>query len=339
MANEEHLARLIESIANKDIAKWNEWRFGYQEVTPDLSMADLSYRDLHNADLSYGNLIGVDLHGARLQGVNLLGANLGEANLVGASMRGADLRYVNLIGAALENANFSQTIIGWTCFTMVNLSECRGLDLAKHVAPSSIDVDTIHRSQGKIPDVFLRGAGVPEYLIMHLREIPGHDLTLYSCFISYSSKDQEFADRLYANLQDKGVRCWFAPHDVQAGKKLHEQIYQAIRIYEKLLLILSNDSMNSEWVKTEIANARRREINEKRQMLFPVLLVPFEQIREWKAFDADTGKDSAREIREYFIPDFSNWKDHDSYQKAFDRLLQDLKAEGKKTKEMPLIAT
>jgi hypothetical protein len=52
------------------------------------------------------------------------------------------------------------------------------------------------------------------------------------------------------------VRCWFAPHDVQGGKKLHEQIDQAIRIYDKLLLILSEDSMNSEWVKTEIANAR-----------------------------------------------------------------------------------
>jgi hypothetical protein len=56
-------------------------------------------------------------------------------------------------------------------------------------------------------------------------------------------------------------------------------------------------------------------------------LVPFERIREWRAFDADIGKDPAREIREYFIPDFSNWKDHDSYQKAFARLLRDLKAE------------
>ena len=36
--------------------------------------------------------------------------------------------------------------------------------------------------------------------------------------------------------------------------------------------------------------------------------------------------DSAREIREYFIPDFSNWKDHDSYQTAFQRLVKDLKA-------------
>lgn len=45
---------------------------------------------------------------------------------------------------------------------------------------------------------------------------------------------------------------------------------------------------------------------------------------------ADTGKDSTREIREYFIPDFSNWKDHDSYESAFERLLKDLRAASKK---------
>jgi hypothetical protein len=44
------------------------------------------------------------------------------------------------------------------------------------------------------------------------------------------------------------------------------------------------------------------------------------------AFDADVGIDSAHEIREYFIPDFSDWKDHDSYRTAFQRLVKDLKA-------------
>jgi hypothetical protein len=97
-------------------------------------------------------------------------------------------------------------------------------------------------------------------------------------------------------------------------------------VYDKLLLVLSEHSMNSAWVKTEIAHARQKELNEKRQVLFPISLVPFAEIRDWKCFDADTGKDSAREIREYFIPDFSNWKDHDSYARAFDRLLRDLKA-------------
>jgi hypothetical protein len=58
-------------------------------------------------------------------------------------------------------------------------------------------------------------------------------------------------------------------------------------------------------------------------------LLRFVNVPNWKAFDADKGKDSAREIREYFIPDFSNWKDHDSYQQAFQRLLRDLRVEGK----------
>ena len=97
-------------------------------------------------------------------------------------------------------------------------------------------------------------------------------------------------------------------------------------MHDKLLLILSDDSMNSDWVGTEIAHAREREAREKKQMLFPISLAPFEKVKHWKLFDAERGKDSAREIREYFIPDFSNWKDHDSYQKAFQRLVGDLKA-------------
>jgi TIR domain len=139
--------------------------------------------------------------------------------------------------------------------------------------------------------------------------------------------DQTFAERLYADLQNKGVRCWFAPHNIQGGKKIHEQIDEAIRVYDRLLLILSEASMNSEWVKTEIAKARKRELREHRRILFPMRLVGFETLRDWECFDADTGKDSAREIREYFIPDFSDWKSHDSYQHAFERLLKDLKAE------------
>lgn len=153
-----------------------------------------------------------------------------------------------------------------------------------------------------------------------------------SCFISYSTKDQEFADRLLTDLQNNGVRCWFAPHDVRGGLKLHDQIDDAIRLHDKLLLILSPNSINSEWVKTEIGKARQREVRENRRTLFPIRLVDFETLRDWKCFDGDTGKDSAREIREYFIPDFSKWKDHDAYKKAFDRLLRDLRPEATKVK-------
>ncbi len=179
---------------------------------------------------------------------------------------------------------------------------------------------------GKIPEVFLRAGACRTNSSTTSGRWLGRPIEFYSCFISYSTKDQEFAERLHADLQAKGVRCWFAPEDMKAGRKLHEQIDEAIRLHDKLLLILSEHSMSSKWVKTEIANARAREEQEDKQLLFPITLAPFEEVKKWKLFDAEIGDDSAREIREYFIPDFSNWKDHDSYQTAFQRLVKDLKA-------------
>ena len=56
-------------------------------------------------------------------------------------------------------------------------------------------------------------------------------------------------------------------------------------------------------------------------------MVSFNRIREWICFDADTGKDLAVELREYHIPDFSNWKNHDAFESAFSDLLRELKAQ------------
>lgn len=64
-------------------------------------------------------------------------------------------------------------------------------------------------------------------------------------------------------------------------------------------------------------------------MLFPVCLVPFKTLEDWECFDADQGKDSAREIREFHIPDFTHWETHKSFKEAFEPLLRDLKAETK----------
>jgi hypothetical protein len=152
-------------------------------------------------------------------------------------------------------------------------------------------------------------------------------IQFYSCFISYSTENQDFADRLYADLQNNGVRCWFAPHDMKAGRKVHEQIDEAIRVYDRLLLILSDESMASPWVKTEIAKARAKEDSQRRRVLFPISLVPFQKIRAWDQFDADRGTDAAKEIREYHLPDFSGWTNPYIYRPAFQKLLAALQSE------------
>jgi hypothetical protein len=361
MANPEHLA-----ILKQGVETWNQWRNEYSGTRPLLRNAQLAGTAFDGIDLRGADLRGADLRkalfkrailrGALFQGACLSGADLRRADLRGteiisvdarrAILRRADLSGASLAGSDLTGSDFrwavfrqtglaqtqlSRAKLGWTVFANVDLREAQGLNEVIHEGPSAIDISCLHRANGQLPESFLQGCGVPEEFISYSRSMVGRTIEFYSCFISYSSNDQAFADILFTGLQDKGVRCWFAPHDIRGGKKIHEQIDEAIRVYDRLLLILSDSSMNSEWVKTEIANARQREIREKRQMLFPISLAPYEQIKEWKAFDADTGKDSAREIREYFIPDFSNWRNHDSYQKAFQRLLRDLKAEGPTT--------
>jgi uncharacterized protein YjbI with pentapeptide repeats len=293
----------------------------------NLRKANLSNSNLLGATFVEAELHSADLTGANLQSANFENARLNDAKLANANLCEADLHSADLSGADLAKANLSQALIGGTVFGNLDLSRSIGLENAKHSCPSSIGIDTLYRSGGKIPHKFLRGAGIPDTFIQYIASLVGTGIEFYSLFISYSTKDQDFAERLHAHLQDKGVRCWFAPHDIKGGRKIHEQIDEAVRVFDRLLLILSEASMKSEWVKTEIAHARQKEINQKRQMLFPLSLVPYTSLRQWKCFDADTGKDSAREIREYFIPDFSGWKDHDQYQKAFDQLMKGLKAE------------
>src|SRR5215472_3738129 len=79
---------------------------------------------------------------------------------------------------------------------------------------------------------------LPENLIDYLPSLLNEAIRHYSCFISYSSKDQALAERLYADLQNKGVRCWFAPHDMRIGAKIIDAIDEAIRLRDKVLLIL-----------------------------------------------------------------------------------------------------
>jgi TIR domain len=215
-----------------------------------------------------------------------------------------------------------------TIFANTKLTDVVGLETCDHIGPSALDYRTLAQS-GPLPLAFLRGCGLPEALIEYLPSILGEPFQFYSCFISYSSADEDFCRRLHGRLQDAGLRVWFAPHDIQGGRKLYEQIDQAIRVYDKLLLVLSSHSMQSPWVEFEIRRARRREVAEQHRLLFPVRLVDYETIKAWECFDADTAKDLATEIREYFIPDFTAWKEHDAFEAAVDRLLRDLKAVAK----------
>jgi len=346
VAKQEHL-----DIIRQGVDSWNSWREEFPNIKPDLSGANLknvhlkwvnfSRTNLSNIQISEAYLLAGDLSGANLQKADLLGAilvsadlqnaNLSEANLSGAHLRGAnfyganlrkaDLGGADLYQAKLKGVSLDQADVGWTRFGDVDLSNVKGLDTLIHEGPSSIGIDTIIRSHGEIPEIFLRKAGVPESIIEAIPSLVGSlkPIDYYSCFISYSNKDQEFAERLYVDLQAKGVRCWYAPEDMKTGDVIRTRIDEAIRVHDKLLLVLSQHSVESSWVEKEVETAFEKERQQKRHVLFPVRLddVVMQTSTSWAA--------DIRRMRH--ITDFTDWKDHDAYQKAFARLLRDLKAE------------
>jgi len=102
-------------------------------------------------------------------------------------------------------------MLNQTAFQNVDLNRVKGLSEVVHKGPSFIDTQTLAKA-GPLPHDFLRGCGLPEHLIEYLPSLFSEAIQFFSCFISYSSKGQAFAEQLRADLQDHGVRCWFAPH-------------------------------------------------------------------------------------------------------------------------------
>lgn len=283
MANQQHVNLLLERGA----AQWNAWRKQNRKVRPDLSHADLS-----GADLSHANLSSADLSNADLNEANLFHSNLDGADLSGAKMWNTILAYVD----------FSKT---------------QGLAKIKHKGPSIVQLHTIVLPQDGSAFHFLRGTGIPEEWIDFYRTQKMQPIQYHSLFISYSSQDDALARRLHADLQASGVRCWFAPEDLKIGTRLRQRIDEAIHLQDKLLLLLSERSIASTWVETEVEAALEKEDRQKREVLFPVRLDD--------AVMLTTQAWAAKLRRDTNIGDFTNWTDPQAYQHAFDRLLRDLK--------------
>jgi uncharacterized protein YjbI with pentapeptide repeats len=143
----------------------------------------------------------------------------------------------------------------------------------------------------------------------------------YSCFISYSSRDAEFAARLYSELEKNGVTCWFAPEDIKIGVEFRQHIEDAIHGHDRLLLILSESSVHSDWVKYEVEACLELEQRQRRQVLFPIRLdgAVMRTRRAWAALIR----------RERHVGDFTDWHNQQAYERAFQRLLRDLRAQNR----------
>jgi hypothetical protein len=294
----------------------------------DLSEADLSEAHLRGASLRAANMDWAFLRGADLQCADLEGAMLSDANLSGADLSGADLAGAKLTGANLTGANFFganltgavmlEAQVADTKFGNVDLSQVVGLSTLRHSGPSSVGIDTIYKSHGQMPEVFLRGAGVPEDFIGFVKSLEGKEQQMYACTISYAGKDQRFCDRLYADLQAQGIRTWYFPKHTRRSKEFFQEIQIYQRIFDKVIFVCSKHSLNPRSIAHEIDSNLKRERVEHKDVFYPVLLDDF-LYSGWQ-------HPHKRLVLERVAADFRGWQRSDNrYQQGLKKLVAALR--------------
>jgi len=239
-----------------------------------------------------------------------------EATMSFCNVRGAVLAGALFIRSKLSRVDFGGSLLVGAVFADTSLAEVVGLDNAEHAGGSSVGIDTFFRSGG-LSESFLRGTGVPEIFIKYARSLTGVAVDFNSCFISYSALDQGFATQLHSSLLSRGIRVWFAPESLRIGDRIRAVIDESIRLHDKLLLILSTNSISSAWVETEVETALELERQGNRALLFPVCIDDevFQTSAPWAA--------NVRRLRH--IGDFRRWNDSERYNEALAKLVRDLR--------------
>jgi hypothetical protein len=93
-----------------------------------------------------------------------------------------------------------------------------------------------------------------------------------SVFISYSTKDSDFIDKLSVELIKNKIPIWLDKFEMQPGDSLINKIQDGLTDSTFLIVVLSQYSIESEWCKKELNAGLMRELEEKQVVVIPILL-------------------------------------------------------------------
>lgn len=91
-------------------------------------------------------------------------------------------------------------------------------------------------------------------------------------YISYSSNDKEFANKLFKSLEQLGHSSWLDEQKIQVGEHIPSKIQEGLKSADYLIVILSSSSVKSGWVEKEWQAKYWSEVESGKTVVFPVLI-------------------------------------------------------------------
>ena len=125
-------------------------------------------------------------------------------------------------------------------------------------------------------------------------------------FVSYSRRNEAFAERLARDLSDAGLDVWIDLRQIHGGEFWQQEIFRGLQRADFIIVIVSPEALASEWVAREVEFGRQ---NSKR--IFPIMIADvFGQVED---------NDRWRWLLDVQFLDFRG-----QYETAFPRLMQAL---------------
>lgn len=269
---------------------------------------------------------------ANFQQVSAIAAHFAETIFKGALLPAADLREAYLTGtdftgAWLESADLTGATLAQTHFVDCDLTYAVGLATCQHSSYSYVDFRTLQQCRRHLPPEFLKGCGLSELVIEYIPSLFDGAINYYSCFLSHSHVDKDFARLLYAKLQERDIRCWLDEHQMLPGDDPHDRIQEGIKFWDKFILCCSRRSLTSWWVDSELNRAFAKEQSLTRERGRKVLvLIPLDL--DGFLFSGQWASGKAEEVKSRMVADFTEWRERsEKFDAEFERLILALRSD------------
>lgn len=91
-------------------------------------------------------------------------------------------------------------------------------------------------------------------------------------FLSHSSLDRDFADAVAETLRKHGIPVWYSRTNILGAQQWHDEIGEALKRCDWFIVILTENSVSSMWVKREVVFALNH--NRFADKIIPILYQP-----------------------------------------------------------------